>query len=369
MYFGSVRFFRHLILIVTALLIVIPIIISIVLFSDNLSKQAEIERLQASLSEYTQSSENKEDPASQPDETSESTASQPNTESGTEVFQSGGDTTAEPQSSSAPESSEPQTQSEESAVSLPVLEDESSALPDEPEESSDTSVEEPDTGSPYSSLYTDMYVDKYTGEYINDDNTVYLTFDDGPSSLTEEILYYLDKKDVKATFFVVPNESEECTRLLKKISDAGHTIGIHSYTHDYETIYASADAFLEDFNKAYEIVCAATGEKPKLFRFAGGSINDYNGEVRDEIIAEMERRGFTYFDWNVDSNDWQGYGWQELYDNVTADASELSTPVILFHDTGARMNTVLVIEDIISSLRNKGYSFAALSEKTEPVQF
>ena len=358
MYFGSVRFFRHLILIVTALLIVIPIIISIVLFSDNLSKQAEIERLQASLSEYTQSSGNKEDTASQPDEALESTASQPDTE----VFQSGGDTTTEPESSSAPESSESQTQTEESAVSLPV-----------PEESSvidtDTSDEEPDAESPYSSLYTDMYVDKYTGEYINDDNTVYLTFDDGPSSLTEEILYYLDKKDVKATFFVVPNESEECARLLKKISDAGHTIGIHSYTHDYETIYASADAFLEDFNKAYEIVCAATGEKPKLFRFAGGSINDYNGKVRDEIIAEMERRGFTYFDWNVDSNDWQGYGWQELYDNVTADASALLTPVILFHDTGARMNTVLVIEDIISSLRNKGYSFAALSEKTEPVQF
>ncbi len=356
MYFGSVRFFRHLILIVTALLIVIPIIISIVLFSDNLSKQAEIERLQASLSEYTQSSGNEEDPASQPDEASESTASQPDNESGTEVFQSGGDTTAEP------ESSEPQTQPEESAVSSAETEESSAA-------DTDTSDEEPDAESPYSSLYTDMYVDKYTGEYINDDNTVYLTFDDGPSSLTEEILYYLDKKDVKATFFVVPNESEECARLLKKISDAGHTIGIHSYTHEYETIYASADAFLEDFNKAYEIVCAATGEKPKLFRFAGGSINDYNGEVRDEIIAEMERRGFTYFDWNVDSNDWQGYGWQELYDNVTADASELLTPVILFHDTGARMNTVLVIEDIISSLRNKGYSFAALSEKTEPVQF
>lgn len=108
-------------------------------------------------------------------------------------------------------------------------------------------------------------------------------------------------------------------------------------THDRSTfrisrlrkIYASVDAFLEDFNEAYEIVLEATGKAPDIYRFPGGSVNDYNEKARDDIIAEMDRRGFTYFDWNVDSNDWQGYGWTTLYTNVLKDAEEFSSPVIL----------------------------------------
>ena len=157
--------------------------------------------------------------------------------------------------------------------------------------------------------------------------------------------------------------------MLKEISDAGHTIGIHSASHDYEKIYASVDAFLADFKEAYDIVLEATGKAPDIYRFPGGSVNDYNTDTRDDIIAEMARRGFTYFDWNVDSNDWQGYGWTTLYTNVLADAQEFSTPVILFHNTGDRDNTVLVIEDIIKALKDKGYKFGSLSHKTEPIQF
>ena len=211
--------------------------------------------------------------------------------------------------------------------------------------------------------------DKYDGEYENSKNTVYLTFDDGPSVLTENLLYYLRQENVKATFFVVPERTEYCYSLLREISNAGHTIGIHSASHDYEKIYASVDAFLEDFNEAYEIVLEATGKAPDIYRFPGGSVNDYNEKTRDDIIAEMDRRGFTYFDWNVDSNDWQGYGWTTLYTNVLKDAEEFSSPVILFHNTGDRDNTVLVIEDIIKALKNKGYKFGSLSQKIKPVQF
>ncbi len=344
MYFGSVRFFRHLILLVIALLILIPIIICVVLFNDNLAKQAEIDELRAAAQQggYTVDSGSSD---------VESVLSVP-------------ESSADSQTDSSDDRTVSQSEPEESGASEATTEP--TVTESVPQSSSDVSSE---AIPPQEDPYPDMYVERYTGDYINDVNTAYLTFDDGPSSLTGEILHYLDKTGVKATFFVVPDESEECARLLRQISDAGHMIGIHSYSHDYEKIYADPDAFLEDFNKAYEIVYEATGSKPFLYRFAGGSINDYNGAVRDDIIKEMDRRGFVYFDWNVDSNDWQGYGWQYLYDNVTADACALDTPVILFHDTGDRMNTVLVIEDIISSLKNKGYTFAALSEQTEPVQF
>lgn len=221
----------------------------------------------------------------------------------------------------------------------------------------------------YTSLFPKLYADKYDGEYENSENTVYLTFDDGPSVLTENLLYYLRQENVKATFFVVPEKTEYCYSLLREISNAGHTIGIHSASHDYEKIYASVDAFLEDFNEAYEIVLEATGKAPDIYRFPGGSVNDYNEKTRDDIIAEMDRRGFTYFDWNVDSNDWQGYGWTTLYTNVLKDAEEFSSPVILFHNTGDRDNTVLVIEDIIKALKDKGYKFGSLSQKIKPVQF
>ena len=228
---------------------------------------------------------------------------------------------------------------------------------------------DPEIGDKYTTLYPDLYAEKYDGEFEDSKNTVYLTFDDGPSVLTENLLYYLRQENVKATFFVVPERTEYCYSLLKEISDAGHTIGIHSASHDYEKIYASVDAFLADFKEAYDIVLEATGKAPDIYRFPGGSVNDYNTDTRDDIIAEMARRGFTYFDWNVDSNDWQGYGWTTLYTNVLADAQEFSTPVILFHNTGDRDNTVLVIEDIIKALKDKGYKFGSLSHKTEPIQF
>ncbi len=253
---------------------------------------------------------------------------------------------------SQPEQSDPQSQTEQSD-------------PQSQPDSNGTSAGETD----YTALYPDLYADKYDGEYINDDNTVYLTFDDGPSVLTENIMYYLKQEGVTATFFVVPEDTDYCRSLLKEIHDAGYSIGIHSFSHDYDKIYGSVADFLDDFYAAYKIVYETTGERPSIYRFPGGSVNDWNTDTREDIIKEMSRRGFEYFDWNVDSNDWQGYGWTQLYNNVTSDACELSTPVILFHDTGARENTVLVLEDIIAALKANGYSFGSLSQKTEPVHF
>lgn len=100
---------------------------------------------------------------------------------------------------------------------------------------------------------------------------VYLTFDDGPSDLTPEVLDLLDKYDAKATFFVVYTDDEEYTSYLKEIVDRGHTIALHSYSHDYNKIYKSVDAFLEDFEKVYNWVYEETGVRPTLFRFPGAA--------------------------------------------------------------------------------------------------
>lgn len=217
--------------------------------------------------------------------------------------------------------------------------------------------------------YPNMWVEKYIGEYEKKDKTAYLTFDDGPSKNTEEILRVLKENNIKATFFVTPNESEECARRLRAIAAAGHTIGIHSFTHNYLTVYESEKAFEKDFAQAYDIVVRAVNQKPWLYRFPGGSVNQYNRHCRDEIKAALGERGFVYYDWNVDSNDWRGLAAEELCRSVTADAKRFPSPTILMHDTNIRENTVAALENVIKCLKESGYKFAPITWQVEPVQY
>lgn len=224
----------------------------------------------------------------------------------------------------------------------------------------------------YTALYPDLYCDTTRDIVYNADmDYLYFTFDDGPSKYTENILMYLDKYGIKATFFVVPDGSAESNARLKKIADAGHTIGIHTATHEYKKIYESVDAYLEDFKIAYDRVYEATGIKCELFRFPGGSINDFNEKWREEIIAEMTRRGFIYFDWNVDSGDAAGATWTEMYTGVLDQIEGKNRAVILMHDHGNGYNTVLVLEDLIKALLNddRGFKLDRLTKNVKPIQF
>lgn len=220
----------------------------------------------------------------------------------------------------------------------------------------------------YSALYEDMYVSE-PPEYVREENTVYLTFDDGPSGSTYSILSYLRKANVKATFFVVPNRSEECAATLRAIAADGHAIGVHSASHEYEKIYASVEAFLDDFYEAWDIIRDATGISTEIFRFPGGSNNDFNVDTREAIIAEMSRRGFRFYDWNVDSYDVAGATWTQMYNSIPVEVRDHSRSIVLMHDATSRENTVLVLEDIIKVLLDEGYKFDKINSDTKPVQF
>ena len=225
---------------------------------------------------------------------------------------------------------------------------------------------EPVEESPYADLYPDMYVTT-PESYTYEAGTIYFTFDDGPSQYTYGILEYLRRYNVKATWFVVPSRSEECYATLKAISDAGHTVAVHSATHDYVKIYASVEAYLEDFHEAWDIVRDATGQTPQIFRFAGGSNNDFNVDTREAIIKEMTRRGFRFYDWNVQSNDVAGANWQQMYNSIPNDCHNQERPIVLFHDT--MQSTLYVIEDVLKVLIDEGYKFDSIHNDTRPVQF
>lgn len=220
--------------------------------------------------------------------------------------------------------------------------------------------------SPYAAIHTDMQV-AAPAEYVREQGTIYMTFDDGPSKNTYSILYILRQQNIKATFFVVPDRSEECAALLKAIVAEGHSIGVHSASHKYEKIYASVEAYLEDFYEAWDIIRDATGVSTPIFRFPGGSKNDYDEATRDAIIKEMTRRGFRFYDWNVESGDIGGADWSQMYNSIPTDVKSKYRSVVLMHDTS--YNAVLVLEDVIKVLKGEGYKFDKINDDTMPIQF
>jgi len=192
----------------------------------------------------------------------------------------------------------------------------------------------------YADLLPDMYAVKNLNNpdisYTNDKNHIYLTFDDGPNYHTNSILDYLKKSGVKATFFVCPNQNSKSA--LNRIVDEGHAIAVHCYNHEYKDIYKSVKAYLEDFDKARNMIHDQTGIWADIYRFPGGSINNHNEKVRDDIFEEMNRRGFVYFDWNIDSKDTAGANYDSMLRNVPEDVKAFikdeGRAIVLFHDSG-----------------------------------
>lgn len=181
---------------------------------------------------------------------------------------------------------------------------------------------------------------------------VYLTFDDGPSTYTNDILDILDSYGVKATFFVIGKDDEESLALYERIYDEGHTLGMHSYSHVYSSIYESESAFLEDFNQLDALLENVTGQKPMFYRFPGGSSNTVSHIDMHVYIDCLNRMGVTYFDWNVSSGDASGNGVSvdSIVENSLIGIEDRDTSVILLHDTATKKTTVEALPMIIESI-------------------
>lgn len=188
---------------------------------------------------------------------------------------------------------------------------------------------------------------------------IYLTFDDGPGAYTDHLLDILAKYDVKATFFVIDTGNYST---LKRIVEEGHSIGIHSVTHDYRQIYAGMDAFFDDLYAMQEIIYQQTGVTTTLMRFPGGSSNTvsrFNKGIMSRLTMAVECAGFQYFDWNVDSDDaGKANTAKKVYDNVVKGVSGRRVSVVLHHDI--KEATIDAIERIIVWGLNNGYTFLPL---------
>mgnify|MGYP003815333589 CR=1 FL=1 len=222
-----------------------------------------------------------------------------------------------------------------------------------------------------SSLYPELYASPAPPRKAEEPEKVaYLTFDDGPSEVTEKVLDILRGYGIKATFFVIGPAGEETDERLRRIAAEGHSIGVHSYCHEYGQIYASVESWLEDFNRTREWICSVTGERPDFFRFPGGSTNSHCSEtVRAEIQREMTRRGFVWFDWNsIGGDDTSEYVAPEtIARRILKYARDKARVIILCHDNSPRETTAEALPIIIEELQRQGYTFAALSADVEPI--
>lgn len=182
--------------------------------------------------------------------------------------------------------------------------------------------------------------------------TVYLTFDDGPSENTPEILDILAEHQVKATFFVTGKEGDDAKEWYQQIAEQGHTLGMHSYSHRYSTIYESVDAFAEDYTKLSDYLEEITGVKSRFYRFPGGSSNQVSNTDMNEFVDYLGEQNVTYYDWNVVSGDAtsQIYTADELVENVMADIGNYRYSVVLMHDAAEKDSTVEALEQILQRL-------------------
>lgn len=201
----------------------------------------------------------------------------------------------------------------------------------------------------------------------------YLTFDDGPSVNTEKILDVLDRYHVKATFFVVYHKGMDSR--YKAIVERGHTIALHSYSHRYEKIYASEEAYFQDLQKIHDFVQETTGVDSRIIRFPGGSSNTVGDKYQKGIMTTLRKavtkKGYTYHDWNVDSTDARGSNraTDVLLENVKKDAEKHKRINILMHDAGkTKQTTVEALPSIIEYLQVQGFDIQPLTEDSKAIR-
>lgn len=192
---------------------------------------------------------------------------------------------------------------------------------------------------------------------------IYLTFDDGPGPYTDKLLGILDEYDVKATFFVT-NVYSKYQGCIAKEAQAGHSVGVHSYSHEYSQIYKSESAYWSDFNKMNEIIKQQTGKPTTLFRFPGGSSNTVSEHYKEGIMTRLTKqatkKGLTYVDWNVyDGDAGETTSSKQVYKNIIRGVQHQKKSIVLCHDV--KSYTVAAMPKTIQWCLDHGYTFEVLT--------
>lgn len=203
------------------------------------------------------------------------------------------------------------------------------------------------------------------------DKVVYLTFDDGPGKYTARLLDILDKYGVKATFFVT-NQFPAYQNMIGETHRRGHTIALHTYTHNYSNIYSSEDAYYNDLALIHNVCVSQTGVIPTIVRFPGGTNNgvskQYCTGIMTALTQSISYHGYLYCDWNVSSGDAGGATTRDqVAANVIAGIQKNSVSIVLQHDI--KDFSVEAVDDIIFWGLEHGYTFLPMTDTTPMVHY
>ncbi|RDW17707.1 polysaccharide deacetylase family protein [Oceanobacillus chungangensis] len=197
------------------------------------------------------------------------------------------------------------------------------------------------------------------------DKAIYLTFDDGPSRDTNQLLDILDDYDMTATFFMMGPKMKENPTVVKRTYHKGHGLALHGITHEVSNIYSSPYAPSEEMVEGQEILESITGVKSNIVRLPYGTF-PYLTESMRYVLSQNE---FNTWDWNVDSMDWDlkddryvQHTIQEL--KRTEEVGE--TPIVLLHD---KKETIEYLPELLSYIKKQGYKAKVLTNDMTPLTF
>ena len=201
--------------------------------------------------------------------------------------------------------------------------------------------------------------DKQPGEKV-----IYLTFDDGPGAYTGQLLDVLKKYDVKATFFVTCKGDDS---LIKREYDEGHTVALHTCSHNYNQIYASYSAYFKDLDQVKARVKRITGYEANIIRFPGGTSNGVSSNISMKSLSkQVLDKGYYYFDWNVSSGDAGGQSTSDGVYYAVINSLKRGSSVVLQHDI--KKFSVEAVERIIQYGKANGYTFERLREDSPKIR-
>lgn len=200
---------------------------------------------------------------------------------------------------------------------------------------------------------------------------MYLTFNDAPSQYTQGVLKVLDRYHIKATFFVTGNHPEYFD-VLKTIHEQGHTLALHTYSHDYETIYADPQAYFQDLVKLENLVYDQTGVKSNMIRFPGGSSNtvseQYHAGIMKELVQQAELLGYAYYDWNAENGDGDSsLSPAALYQNALESVKGKNTVMMLMHNGDSNGNTLQALDQTLQEFLRQGWEFRTIDDSHTPI--
>lgn len=198
---------------------------------------------------------------------------------------------------------------------------------------------------------------------------IYLTLDDGPSVNTEKALDILNANDIRATFFVIGQTDDYKVSLYQRIVSEGHSLGLHSYTHNTNKNYASAAECIEDFEQLRDYIFNITGVSPKICRMVGGSHSRLCPEnVRSQVVDYFHDNGYACYNWDIDPRDSGSYALpaDTIAQNIVKAAQKKPNQdlVILLHDDQIRKTLPEALSIIIPYFKEQNYIFDTLNSDT-----